>query len=57
MPIAGPNSVDPATVLPLLGIEVDSEAVEVHLPPGKLEKLRGLVRRWKHRRCCTKKEL
>lgn len=57
MPVAGPKTVGPATVLPLLGIEVDSEALEVRLPPGKLDKLWGLVRRWKHRKCCTKREL
>ena len=57
MPVAAPKTVGPTTVLPLLGIEVDSEALEVRLPRGKLDKLRGLVRRWKHRKCCTKREL
>ena len=38
MPVAGPKTVGPATVLSLLGIEVDSEALQVRLPRVKLER-------------------
>ena len=43
--------------MPLLGIELDSELLELRLPPEKLEKLKGLVTRWRKRRSCSKREL
>ena len=41
----------------ILGIELDSERMELRLPSGKLKKLCELVSKWRRRKCCTKREL
>lgn len=46
----------PATVITLLGIELDSVRLQLRLPLVKLEKLRELVAMWRQRKACTKKE-
>ena len=57
LPLAGEKTVGPATLIPLLGIELDSEQLELRLPPEKLTKLCELVSKWRRRKCCTKREL
>ena len=56
-PVAEEKTVGPTTLIPLLGIELDSEWLELRLPPGKLTKLCELVGKWRRRKCCTKREL
>ena len=41
----------------MLGIELDSEQLELRLPPGKLTKLCELVGKWRRRKCCIITEL
>jgi len=57
MPVAGEKTLGPATELALLGIELDSELLQLRLPPGKLEKLKQLVKAWRKRKGCSKREL
>ena len=53
-----PNKCEgPATVLTILGIEVDTTQMQLRLPAEKLQRLRGLVSSWRGRKCCTKREL
>lgn len=47
----------PTTKLTFLGIELDSLALELRLPPDKLANLRAEVSRWRHRKGGTKREL
>lgn len=47
----------PATKIILLGIELDSELLQLRLPQDKLDKLRELVAKWRKRKGCTKREL
>ena len=56
-PVAEEKTVGPTTLIPLLGIELDLERLELRLPPGKLTKLCELVGKWRRRKCCTKEEL
>ena len=47
----------PATVIGLLGIELDTERLEVRLPLDKLTRLRTSLERWRGRKACKKREL
>ena len=47
----------PATKITLLGIEFDSQLLQLSLPHDKLAKLRELVAKWRTRKGCTKREL
>lgn len=47
----------PATVIGLLGIELDTENFEVRLPLDKLVRLRASLGRWRGRKVCKKREL
>ena len=47
----------PATTLPILGIEVDSIAMQLRLPAQKLERLNQSIREWRGRKSCKKREL
>lgn len=47
----------PSTRITLLGIELDSELLELRLPQDKLSKLRVLVAKWRNKKACTKREL
>ena len=53
--VAEEKTVGPATVIRLLGIELDSEQMQLRLP--MLEKLRVLVASWRKRKGCSKREL
>ena len=56
-PVAEEKTRGPATLIELLGIEIDSELMQLRLPPEKLKKLRELVASWRKRKACTKREL
>ena len=47
----------PATVLVVLGIELDSVSQIAHLPAEKLSALKDLISFWLSRKCCNRREL
>ena len=57
MPIEPDKSEGPATLIPFLGLELDSEAQEVRLPQEKLGQLLTLLQSWRGRKACRKREL
>lgn len=52
-PMSDEKTFGPATIITLLGIEIDSVAWELRLPHEKLAKLREVVARWRKRKACT----
>ena len=56
-PVATEKTEGPVTTITLLGIELDSEKLQLRLPQGKLEKLRELVEKWRRKKTCSKREL
>ena len=53
-----PHKVEgPATQLTFLGIQIDSVANELSLPPAKLDPIRGTVGAWLKQKLATKREL
>lgn len=56
-PVAEEKTRGPATMIRFLGVELDTERLELRLPAEKLIKLREIVGRWRKRKGCTKKEL
>lgn len=56
-PVAEEKTEGPATLITLLGIELDSVRLQLRLPLEKLQKLRELVTKWRRQKVCTKKEL
>ena len=56
-PVVERKTVGPVTTLELLGIEFDTEELILRLPQRKLVKLRELVRLWRKKKFCTKREL
>ena len=57
VPLAMEKLEGPTTCLTFLGIEVDTEAMEVRLPEMKLKSLTSTVKEWYGRKSCTKREL
>ena len=57
VPLAPDKIVGPTSTITFLGIEIDSDAHVLRLPPDKLSALRTLLRDWSSRRTCTKREL
>ena len=57
MPVAAHKVEGPATQLTFLGIQIDSVANELSLPPAKLDRIRGTVGAWLKRKVATKREL
>ena len=57
LPVAPHKTMGPATVIPFLGIEIDSEKMELRLPTEKLKKLKELLSSWRRRKQGSKKEL
>ena len=47
----------PSTTLPILGIEVDTAQMQLRLPADKLHCLSQLIREWRGRKSCKKREL
>jgi hypothetical protein len=57
LPIAPEKTEGPATVLSFLGIEIDTIAMEIRLPAGKLQALQATLNSWVMKRACTRREL
>lgn len=55
--VAPEKTEGPTTSLSLLGVELDSDRMELRLPQKKLLKLRDLVEKWRRRKACSKREL
>ena len=47
----------PGTVISFLGIQLDTENMVIHLPQEKLTRLVVLIRKWRWRKSCQKREL
>ena len=47
----------PATMISVLGVEVDTVAMVVRLPPGKLSHLKSELASWRTKKICRKREL
>ena len=47
----------PTTKITYLGVEFDSQAMEMRVPPQKLEEIKSEIRRWLKRTTISKKEL
>ena len=57
IPIAIEKLEGPAVTLTFLGIELDTQAMILRLPGGKLSDLKALVAEWLGKKFCTKTEL
>ena len=57
LPVEPEKDEGPTTALPSLGIELDSMAMEIRLPPEKLTHLRKELAAWKAHKKCKKREL
>ena len=57
VPIASHKTEGPSLVLTFLGIEVDTDKLEIRLPPAKLHQLKAEIRSWSGRESCSKREL
>ena len=57
IPLAPHKSVGPATCLTFLGIEIDTQAMELRLPLEKLHNLRDLISEWQFKKVCTREKL
>ena len=56
-PVASEKTVGPSTALTFLGIQIDTVAGTVLLPPEKLHQLHVLLEQWMNRRAPIKREL
>jgi hypothetical protein len=57
LPVEPEKDEGPATRLQFLGIELDSMAMELRLPPEKLTHLQKELTTWKTRKACKKRDL
>ena len=57
LPVAPQKTEGPSTCMPILGIEVDTQAMELRLPTDKMERLKETLQAWKMKRSCTRREL
>ena len=54
VPLALDKLLGPSTVLPFLGIELDTATMELYLPADKLHSLQSLVKSWQGKKSATK---
>ena len=54
MPIEFDKSEGPTTTLTFLGIELNTVALEIHLPLSKLKQLKSTLSVWRGCKACTK---
>ena len=47
----------PVSTITFIGIELDSNVLEVHLPQEKLERLKSVLATWRGRKACRKRDL
>lgn len=57
LPVEPDKDEGPATMIPFLGIELDSVALEVRLPLDKLQRLKEALQMWRRRKVCRKRDL
>ena len=57
VPLAEGKREGPSTKLTFLGIEVDTDTGHLRLPTEKLDRLKGILREWRDRKVCTRREL
>jgi len=57
VPIADKKTEGPSTCLTFLGILVDTTAMQLRLPPQKLERVRDPAKAWMVKKSCTRREL
>ena len=57
VPLAPGKIIGPCTSITYLGIEIDSVAQAIRLPPDKFSELLSLLRSWEAKKKCTKREL
>ncbi len=57
LPVEPDKDEGPATSITFLGLELDSIAQEIRLPEDKLTSLRALLKSWRGRKACRKREL
>lgn len=57
MPLAKDKCEGPVTRITVLGIEIDSLAMELRLPQDKLHRLQDKLKGWESRKCCAKRDL
>ena len=57
IPLAAEKQVGPSTTIEFLGITIDTIRQELRLPGEKLEQLHSLLKEWKYKKSCTKREL
>ena len=46
-----------ATIIVFLGLELDTQKLEIRLPPEKLERIKASPASWRGRKACKKREL
>ena len=56
-PIDPGKTEGPCTSLVFLGIELDTDCMQLRLPEDKLAQLTELLKRWRAKKCCKKREL
>ena len=57
VPVAAHKTEGPGTQVTFLGFLLDTDAFQLRLPEGKLERMRELVDGWCTRKSCTRREL
>ena len=57
LPVAEEKLEGPDVQLTFLGLELDSDAMVIRLPEGKLMELKALVQQWLGRKSCKRKDL
>ena len=57
LPLAVPKKDGPTTCIVFLGIQVDTMKMELRLPAHKLARLKELITKWVHLKCCRKRDL
>ena len=57
VPLAPEKIVGPTRQLTFLGIEIDSESLQLRIPQEKLEKLKLLITSWRDRKAAKKRQL
>ena len=57
LPVEVDKCQGPVSCILFLGMELNSVALEIHLPGDKLANLRSLLHSWRGRKACRKREL
>ena len=57
MPVEPDKTEGPADIVAFLGMELDTQKLEIRLPSEKLVRIRTLLEAWKKKKAATKKEL